>query len=94
MPITFWAKVLGESFVFGSTFCRLGWVGLGAGGCGQPAGLGWALGWLGAGLGWGWAWGLGAGGGWAGWAGWTLRGSPETEIGLFENGKVCIHRKK
>ena len=38
--------------------------------------------------------GLGAGvGGWAGlgglgWAGWALRGSPETEIGLFENGKV------
>ena len=63
------------------------------------AGLGWA-GQLGLGIGLrAGSWELGAGGwqlgglGWAGWAGWTLRGSPETEIGLFENGKVCIHRK-
>ena len=47
------------------------------------AGLGWAgLGWAGLG-------GLG----WAGWAGWALRGSPEIEIGLFENGKVVSRPK-
>ena len=53
-------------------------LGLGAG-QGGGAGLGWAG--LGAELAWGWGlggWGLGAGG-------W---GSPETEIGLFENGNV------
>ena len=150
MPITFWAKVLGETFwakrfFFGTTFCiwgwalgwglgwaGLGWAGLGGGSWGLGAGAGglgagawgleakaglgglswaggwgwacWRLGWAGLGS-WGWGlgcglgWELGAGGwqlgglGWAGWAGWTLRGSPETEIGLFENGKVCIHRK-
>ena len=51
-------------------------------------GVGWAgLGWL-AGLGGGWAaegWGLG----WLG-LGW---GSPETEIGLFENGNVMSRPK-
>ena len=32
---------------------------------------------------------------WAGlgWAGWALRGSPETEIGLFENRKVVSRPK-
>ena len=50
-------------------------------GAGLALGLGWALGW--AGLGW-------AGLGWAG-LGWVS--NPETEIGLFENGKVCLHRK-
>ena len=65
----------------------LGWAGLGWAG---RAGLGWAglwrLGWL-AGLGGGWAAdcaGLGAGLGW---------GSPETEIGLFENGNVVSRPK-
>ena len=65
----FCAKVLGETFFFGTTFCIwgrvLGWAGLGWAGLGWAgwAGLGWAgLGW--AGLGW-------AGLGWAGlgWAG-------------------------
>ena len=88
----------------GLGWAGLGWAGLGwrvgAGGWG----LGWRLGvgggWAG---GWAKGWGLGAGlggcgtelgcagcWGWAGlgWAGWALRGSPETEIGLFENGKV------
>ena len=78
---------------------RLGWLGLG--------GLGWAgLGW--AGLGWGGLAGLGwAGLGWAGlgWAGlglgwlggWAILKRKlvysKIEIGLFENGKVCLHRK-
>ena len=63
----------------------MGW----AGGLGWVAGLGWAG--LGGGA------GLGLGLGSAGWVGY-----PETEIGLsenetefdlFENGKVCLHRK-
>ena len=74
MPITFWAKVLGESFgrnVLGESFFLEPHFASGAGcwaGLGWP-GLGWGLGgagWL-AGLGWaglGWA-GLGLRGCWA-----------------------------
>ena len=73
-------------FESGAGLGRLGWAG--------GAGLGWA-GW--AGLGW-------AGLGWAGlgWAGLGWVSNPETEIGLFENemeigllenGKVCLYRK-
>ena len=80
------------------------WAGLGCAGLGPGflnLGLGWGLGgWAGwapklgwAGLGWaglGWA-GLGWLGGWA-----ILKRKlvfSKIEIGLFENGKVCLHRK-
>ena len=39
VPITFWAKVLGETFFFGTTFCIWGWV------LGRVEGRGWAGGW-------------------------------------------------
>ena len=66
-----------------------GLVGWGAwGGWAGEKELGRGLGWLGwAGVGWLLKWGLrclGLACWWAGWAGW---GNPETEIGLFENGK-------
>ena len=98
---TFCAKRFGQ-FFFWNHILNLGLPGLGGlgwAGLGTGLGLGWAgqrenapssherlgvagLGW--AGLGW-------AGLGWAGWMGWQRN---ETEIGLFENGKVCLHRKK
>ena len=72
----------------GSAWAGLGWAGLGSAGLGWAgpgwAGLGWAgLGWAGLGLGW-----LG------GWA--ILKRKlvySKIEIGFFENGKVCLHRK-
>ena len=67
-------------------------------GAGWAGGLGWGV-WVGGWL--GWAGRLGAGlvgwglGGWRlaglGWLG--TGGSPETEIGLFENGKVVSRPK-
>ena len=59
----------------------LGRGGGGAGGGQQGGGAG-----GGSGLG---GWRLG----WAWWAGWALRGSPETEIGLFEHSKVVFRPK-
>ena len=77
----------------GSGLGWVGWAGLGWAGLGW-AGLGWGLGWV---LGWGWA-GLGLGWVGLGWAGWTETEigffEKETEVGLFENGKLCLHRKK
>ena len=104
-PQSGWAPGLAWAGWAGLGWAGLGWAGLwavtvAAVGCGLGwAGLGWAgLGWLGlgwAGLGWaglGWA-GLGLG--WLG--GWAILKRKlvysEIEIGLFENGKVCLHRK-
>ena len=69
-------------------------AGLGGAGVGGWAGLGgWALG-LEAGLaGWGLELGTGGLAAGLGWAGRGTEGQPETEIGLFENGKVVSRPK-
>ena len=69
-------------------------AGLGSGWLGLDGGWGllpWAVGL--AGLGWGRGWGAGGWGCWAGRLGLAGERLGETEIGLFENGKVCFYRK-